>query len=150
MASLMNFAIHIARSSAWIKFEYCNEMSIASGTCTGGNELTFAGQQNNSFISNPLTITQNTTGNSITLIGTKHFVGPGTPGNPTFTMSGGTGGSRTSQTITSTTQATIMVNAGSALGTLTITDPSTGRTTNISVTAPLSSDATLSSLAVTK
>ncbi len=125
------------RSTAWIKFEYCNMLSTASGSCAGGNELTIG----TSLSSGTSTIYQNTTGNSITLTGTGTSWTSGSPGSPTFTLSGGTGASITSQSVASATSATIVVNAGSTTGTLTITDPSTGNTVTVTVAAPsLSSD----------
>ena len=53
---------NVVRPAAWIKFEYCNEMSTASGTCAGGNERTFGAQQDD--FKCQLQILQ-TTGNSI-------------------------------------------------------------------------------------
>jgi hypothetical protein len=87
------------------------------------------------FVASPSTITQYSTGNSITLTGTNAAWSAGTPGSPTFTVSGGTGSSITAQTVTSQTGATITLSAGSTAGSLTVTDPSTGSTTNITVAA---------------
>ncbi len=81
----------------------------------------------------PTTVNMNITGNVITLSGTGTSWTAGTPGTPTFTLSGGTGASITSQTITDATHATITLNAGSATGALTITDPSTSATTSVTV-----------------
>ena len=35
----------VARPINWIKFEYCNMLSIVSGTCAGNNETIFANQE---------------------------------------------------------------------------------------------------------
>jgi len=81
----------------------------------------------------PNQIVISTTGNSVVLTGITTTWTPGTPGTPTFTLSGGTGASITAQTIASGTSATLTITAGSALGVLTITDPSTGFTTTVTV-----------------
>jgi hypothetical protein len=52
---------------------------------------------------------------------------------PTFTLSGGTGASITGQVITDDTHATVMLSAGSALGLLTLTDPSSSSTATVQV-----------------
>jgi lysophospholipase L1-like esterase len=96
------------------------------------------GNANDSFTTgsisaSPATVVISTAGNVITLTGVGTAWTPGTPGSPTFTLSGGSGASITAQTVASTTSATITVTAGSALGTLTVTDPSTGATTTITV-----------------
>lgn len=56
--------------------------------------------------------------------------------NPQFTLSGGTGASVGSATASSNTASSATVTYGSAAGTLTITDPSTGAQTTITVTVP--------------
>lgn len=73
---------------------------------------------------------QHSTGNVVTLtgVGTTWLSSA-----PTFQLSGGTGASITAQSIISDTSATITVSAGSAVATLTITDPSTGGTDTIDV-----------------
>jgi len=81
----------------------------------------------------PNSIVQNSTGNSITITGTNTSWTAGTPGTPTFSISGGTGANITSQVVNSTTSATIVLDAGSATGTLVVLDPSTSATTSITV-----------------
>jgi lysophospholipase L1-like esterase len=81
----------------------------------------------------PTSIVQGSTSNVITLTGTGTAWTAGTPGSPTFTLSGGTGASITAQSVASATSATITVTAGSATGPLTITDPGTGATATITV-----------------
>lgn len=83
----------------------------------------------------PSSIIQNTNGNTVTITGTNTSWTAGTPGTPTFTLTGGTGASIISQTIISNTSATLTINAGSATGTLTINDPNNNVTTNIIVVA---------------
>jgi lysophospholipase L1-like esterase len=56
----------------------------------------------------------------------------GTP----FTLSGGTGASIVSQSVTDGTHASVVVNPGTANGTLTLTDTGSGANTTISVSAP--------------
>lgn len=72
----------------------------------------------------------------VTLIGSGTSWISGTPCVPIFTLSGGTGASIVSQTVTDSTHATITINAGSANGTLVITDPSTNSTAPITVINP--------------
>jgi lysophospholipase L1-like esterase len=93
------------------------------------------------FSTSPSSIVQNSTGNSITLTGINTLWTAGTPGTPTFQLSGGTGASITAQTINSATSATLTISAGSATGTLTITDPTYDSTATITVTAPVDSTA---------
>ena len=80
--------------------------------------------------SNVSSIIKGSVGNDITLTGVNTSW---TLGTPTFTISGGTGASITTQTITSSTTANLVVNAGTSTGTLTITDLSTGATTTVIV-----------------
>ena len=97
-----------------------------------------------SIASNTATVIQNSTNNSVTITGTNTSWTSGTPGSPTFTVSGGTGASITAQTITSATSATLTLSAGSALGALTITDPSTSTTASITVVIPTATAYTFS------
>lgn len=85
------------------------------------------------FTLSPSYILKGSTGNLITLTGTNTTWSVGTPGSPTFSLSGGTSASITVQTVTSSSAATLTVSAGSATGTLAITDPSSGTTANITV-----------------
>lgn len=89
------------------------------------------------------TIFQNSTGNSIALTGISTSWVSGTPGTPVFVVSGGSGATTTSQTIVDSTHATITLSAGTATGTLMITDPLSGATTTISVVAPVIPSASL-------
>ena len=70
---------------------------------------------------------------TVTVTGTGTAWTPGTPGSPTFTLSGGTGASITAQTVVSATVATLTLATGSSTGVLTITDPSTGATATITL-----------------
>lgn len=36
---------NVVRTAPWLKFEYCNMFASVSGTCAGGNELTYAAQE---------------------------------------------------------------------------------------------------------
>jgi len=87
-----------------------------------------------SLSSNTSSIIEGSTGNIITITGTNTSWTIGSPGIPTFTISGGSGSSITAQTVTSSTSVTLTVTAGSSTGTLTITDPSTGATIIVTVT----------------
>ena len=69
----------------------------------------------------------------IVVVGTGTAWTPGAPGSPTFTLSGGTGASISSQVVNSTTRATLTIATGTALGALTITDPGTGATAKLYV-----------------
>ncbi len=69
----------------------------------------------------------------------------GTPGTPTFSVSGVTGASISSQTVSDATHASLSIVTGTATGTLTITDPShsTTQTTLVSqATNVIAPDAT--------
>lgn len=88
------------------------------------------------FSSTPAVITSSTL-RLVNLVGTGTSWTTGTPGSPTFTVSGVAGVSITAQTVSSTTTAQITLTTGSTSGTLTITDPSTSQTTTIQVRAPV-------------
>jgi hypothetical protein len=75
---------------------------------------------------------------TVHLTGTNTGWTPGTPGTPTFTLSGGTGASISAQTVVDATHATLTVHTGTAAGTLTITDPLNGLTVTLLVTVGLS------------
>jgi len=98
-----------------------------------------------SISANPSSLIQSSTGNTVTITGvnTAWPVGSTT----VFTMSGGTGASIVSQITANATSATLSLNAGSAAGTLLITDTSTTASTSISVSA-FSADAALSGLTI--
>ncbi len=81
-------------------------------------------------------VTLSSTGNSIALVGTHTSWSAGTPGTPTFTVSGGTGAAITAQTVTDATHATLTFSAGSATGDVTITDPTGNATAVIHVINP--------------
>lgn len=68
----------------------------------------------------PSSVIQNSTSTTISLAGTATSWTSGTPGSPTFTLSGGTGASIVSQSISDTSTASIILNAGSTVGTLII------------------------------
>ncbi len=84
---------------------------------------------------NTPTIYQNSINNVITLTGNATSWTSGTPGSPTFGISGGTGAAITSQVVSSSTSANITVSAGSSTGTLRITAPDSGASTTITVLA---------------
>ena len=88
-----------------------------------------------SLTASPNALTSGSTGAVVTLTGTGTAWTSGTPGAPAFTLSGGTGASITSQSVTDATHASITVSAGSTSGTLTVTDPTTGATAQISVSS---------------
>ena len=78
------------------------------------------------------TVLQNST-STITLTGNATSWTPGTPGSPTFTVSGGAGASIVSQSVSSATTSTIVLGAGRATTTLLITDPLSGATSSLQV-----------------
>lgn len=91
------------------------------------------------IICSPSTIERLSTGNAIALSFASANWTPGTPGSPIFVLTGGTGASITTQTVTDATHVTLTISAGSADATLTITDPDTGATALLTVsdtTAP--------------
>ncbi|HUZ75817.1 MAG TPA: hypothetical protein VMU87_22750 [Stellaceae bacterium] len=90
-----------------------------------------------SFTVSPTSVTVSTTGNSLTLAGTGTNWTAGTPGAPTFTVSGGT---ITAQSVSSTTAATLTYSAPGSAGTVTITDPSTAATATLTIAAAGATD----------
>ena len=80
----------------------------------------------------PAAVYASSTGNTITLTG---YGTSWVSGTTTFSLSGGTGASITATTVTGTTAATITVSAGTAPGTLTISDSTDAYTTAITVVA---------------
>lgn len=88
------------------------------------------------------TVATTSTPLTITLTGSGTGWKSGTPGVPTFTVTGGAGAALSAQTITAVDAATATLNPGTAGGTLTITDPS-GGTATVAVSAMLSYDSTI-------
>lgn len=89
------------------------------------------------------TILQNTTGNVINLTCTGCTWSPGTPGTPTFTVTG-SGVAITAQQVLTSTTATVTLSAGIPVGPLAINDPVTGNSAILSIvpfTACTASDA---------
>ena len=84
------------------------------------------------FSAAPAVLIKSTTGNFVTLTGTNVTWTPGTPGTPTFTVSG-TACSITAQTVTSTTGAVLTMNAGGTLGNCVIHDPSSSTTFTLAI-----------------
>jgi len=80
----------------------------------------------------PSSVVTSSTGSSLALTGAGTSWTAGTPGSPTFTVSGGT---ITGQTVNSATSATLTYTAPGSAGTVTITDPSTGATANLTINA---------------
>lgn len=74
----------------------------------------------------PVTMVANTTGNVITVTGVSTSWVPGTPGSPTFTISGVTGAAITAQVINTPTSATLTITAstGGSIGVAEISDGS--------------------------
>jgi hypothetical protein len=119
-------------------------LTVDAGTATGNLTITDPSTSNTALIAvinptmtcSPTTLNVSTTGNSVTLTGTGTTWTAGTPGSPTFTISGGTGPAITAQTVASGTSATLTISTGTSSGTLTITDPNSGATATITVQDP--------------
>jgi hypothetical protein len=73
---------------------------------------------------------------SVTVTGTNVNWTSGTPGSPIFSLSGGLGASIMSQTVTSSTTATLVINTGKSSGTLTVSSATDGASAAISLTYP--------------
>ena len=130
---------------------YWNSKSVSDGTRPliavavdgGGNTATTSSI--NIIVSNNVpilftstsTVLQNST-TTLTIIGNATTWTPGTPGTPTFTLSGGSGSSIVSQVISSATTSSIVIGAGRSVGTLILTDPLCGATTSLTVAADTS------------
>jgi hypothetical protein len=100
---------------------------------TGDFAVNFQAGPAIAMTASPTSINANSTGNVITLTGYNTGWTAGTPGTPTFTLTGGTGASITAQTVASATSATVTISAGSTGGVLTIHDPLNSITTTINV-----------------
>ena len=130
--------IPAALSAAWVTTAFNNQNAPGNDGTAGfwsvGTEQTLSSV---SFTVSPSSINASTTNVSLTLSGTSTGWTPGTPGTPTFTVSGLA--TKVSQTVASATAATVVVNTGSTPGTLTITDPlnSITATTTIVVAATM-------------
>lgn len=110
-------------------------LTISDGTLFSNAILVIAA----SLTVSPSSIGANSTGNIVTATGVGTTWTPGTPGSPTFTISGVTGAQITSQVVNSATSATLTVTAstGGNTGTLVISD-GTLMSNSITVTPPLS------------
>lgn len=86
-----------------------------------------------------LTAFSGVTGLSEALTGTNTSWTAGTPGSPTFTISGG-GPTITAQTVASTTSATLTINTGSIAGAYTITDPANSTTCVLNIISAIYAD----------
>jgi hypothetical protein len=119
----------IDRTTAWIAARYNNTNSPSSfWTVTTG--LTFTG-----YTSTPSTVPNGHSGNiTLTLSGGGTSWTAGTPGTPTFTLSGVANVTKISQSIASSNSATIVITTGAGTGTLTIDDGTS--TTTVSVATP--------------
>jgi hypothetical protein len=106
--------------------------SAGTGTSTDQTFTTSACPMSSISIS-PSSIMQNATSTSVTVIGVNTSWTAGTPGTPTFSLTGGNSASIVSQIISGSTSAILNINSGSATGTLIITDPSSNSTTSVSV-----------------
>lgn len=85
------------------------------------------------FVASQPFIVNGTTGNVIALTGIGTSWTAGTPGSPTFALSGCGTASITSQTVTSATTASVTLSAGATDCTIALTDPSTSNTTTLAV-----------------
>ncbi len=88
------------------------------------------------FVSTSTVFQHSTT--TIALTGNATSWTPGTPGTPTFTISGGTGASIVSQVVSTATTSLIVIGAGRSAGILVITDPLSGATTSVAVASDVS------------
>jgi large repetitive protein len=93
----------------------------------------------------PTSVVVNSTNQTLILTGVGTSWTTGTPGSPTFTVSGGT---ITAQTVNSTTSATLTYNAPSSTGSVTITDPSTSATTSLTISSSSLANGTASVVSV--
>ncbi len=104
-----------------------------NGTSPASNEAHANTDQE--FLTASGTLKPGDTNKTITLADGYATWTPGTPGSPTFTISKAptNDATKNSQVVATATGASINVNAGPTSGILTITDPGTGLTANISV-----------------
>ena len=106
----------------------------SAGAFTFDN-LLYAATSTSSFTTTPTSVVASSTGNVITLVGTGTNW---TSGTTTFTVSGN--GTKTAQTITDTTHATVTLTAGAAVGSANITLSDGTASANLDTTsAPVAS-----------
>ncbi len=101
---------------------FYNQFNGSSGG-SGVDNFTLDNLVTQSLSAAPTSVIASSTGNTLTLTGTGTSWTSGTPGSPTFTVSGGT---ITAQVVPSATSATLTYSAPSGVGTVTITDPRHG------------------------
>lgn len=117
-------------------------VTLTTGTCAGNLYITDGGTTEAIVkVMTPLTLGQpfvvnGTSGNVIALTGFGTSWTTGTPGSPTFALSGCATASITAQTVTSATAATITVTAGTTDCTVTVTDPNDSATATFAVHTP--------------
>jgi lysophospholipase L1-like esterase len=99
---------------------------------TAADRILTYNQPTSSLTLTPSAVDAGSTANAITLTGVGSSWTPGTPGSPTFTVSGGT---KNSQSVASTTSASMSYDAPASAGSVTVTDPSTGDTAVLTVNA---------------
>jgi len=128
-------------------YHYQVSSANSYGTVGTSTDYTFTTASNpNYLIAASISSLYAHSGNSaVILTGSSTSWTAGTPGSPTFQLTGGTGTSIVSQAISGTTSAALTINPGTAAGTLLLLDPSTGATTTISVV--LAATPTISSIA---
>jgi Bacterial Ig-like domain len=112
----------------------------ANGATASGSPITFTVP---GISVSPTAIPANHAGNiTLTVTGVGSAFTSGTPGSPSFTLSGVAGVTKVSQTVTSSTSATIVVTTGSGTGTLTISDGIVSATLAVNATTFTLSPAT--------
>jgi hypothetical protein len=109
-------------------YQYGNGTTGTSGV----DNFTLDNLINASLAVSPASVIESSAWNTLTLTGTSTSWTTGTPGSPTFTVSGGT---ITTQHVASATSATLTFTAPGSTGTVTITDPSTGDTASLTIAA---------------
>jgi hypothetical protein len=120
-------------------------ITVTDSSTTAAASFTATGSSSSLAVS-PTSVVQNSTGLTLTLTGTGTSWTAGTPGTPTFTVSAGT---ITAQTITSATAATLTYSSpASSSSPVTITDPSTGATASLTISASNLANGTASTVSV--
>jgi hypothetical protein len=126
----MHATVGAADSANWILTEYRNQ-SNPSAFYTVGVESAPVGVP--AFTITPAVIPSNHSGNiTLTLVGAN----TAWTGSTMFSLSGITGASKVSQTVTSATSATVVITTGTSGGTLLVTESVTGAAVGTSTVAP--------------
>lgn len=115
-------------------YEFSSQTDNGGTLGQGWDSIQVADAVSESFTVSPSVIPNGHSGNiTLTLTGTGTSWTSGTPGSPTFTVSSVANVTKVSQSVASSTSATVVVTTGAGTGTLTVSDTIATNTTTVSV-----------------